>query len=73
MDYLKVKHSTRDPFSGDPQMTFRWDQDVEFVRAIVENRPCSPSFADGVAVQAVMEAAEASSEKGCWVDVKHEV
>jgi predicted dehydrogenase len=72
MDYLKWPGSQRDPFGGDPQVTFRWDQDVEFVRAIAEDRPCSPSFADGVAVQAVMDAAIESSERRMWVDVKQE-
>lgn len=73
MDYLKHPASPRDPFGGDPQITFRWDQDVEFVRAIVENRPCSPSFADGVAAQAVMEACIQSDKTRSWVDVKHDV
>jgi predicted dehydrogenase len=72
MGYLKLPGSNRDPFGGDPQVTFRWDQNVEFVRAILENRPATPSFADGVAVQAVMDAAIESSEKRAWVDVKHE-
>ncbi|HZZ41455.1 MAG TPA: Gfo/Idh/MocA family oxidoreductase [Tepidisphaeraceae bacterium] len=72
MDYLKWPGSTRDPFGGDPQVSFRWDQDVEFVRAIAENRPCTPSFADGLAVQAVMEATIQSSQRRAWVDVKRE-
>lgn len=70
MGYLKVPGSSRDPFGGDPQVTFRWDQNVEFVRAIQENRPCSPSFADGVLAQAVMDACIQSSQTRQWVDVK---
>jgi predicted dehydrogenase len=72
MDYLKWPGSPRDPFAGDPQVTFRWDQDVEFVRAIVEGRPCTPSFADGVAAQAVMEACIRSDKTRAWVDVRHD-
>jgi predicted dehydrogenase len=73
MEYLKHPASPRDPFAGDPQVTFRWDQDVEFVRAIIENRPCSPSFADGVAAQAVMDACQQSDKARAWVDVKHDI
>ena len=42
-------------------------------RAIVENRPCSPSFADGVAAQAVMDACQQSDKARAWVNVKHDI
>jgi predicted dehydrogenase len=48
----------------DPQQAFRWDQDVEFIAAIREGRPCTPSFHDGARVQAVIEAiVTASAER----------
>lgn len=61
--------SPRDPSVGDPLATFRYDQDFEFIHAIVNNRPCVPSFFEGVAVQAVMDAAHESSQQRAWIDV----
>ena len=40
-----------------------------FLCAIVEDRPASPSFRDGLAVQRVMAAAQESSRTGTWVRV----
>ena len=60
----------RDPSAGDPIATFRYDQDVEFINAIVQQRPCRPSFLDGVRVQAVMDAALQSDAQQRWVDVQ---
>lgn len=68
-EFWKWPGSRRDAASGDPVVTFRYDQDVEFIDAIVNQRPCRPSFLDGVMVQAVMEAAVESEEKRAWVDV----
>jgi predicted dehydrogenase len=62
--------SPRDPKAGDPLASFRWDQDVEFVRAIVDGRPCRPSFLDGARAQAVMDAALLSAGERRWVDVE---
>ncbi len=39
----------------------------QFLRAITENRPASPSLADGLHIQTVMEAAMRSSAAGRWV------
>ena len=41
----------------------------QFLKAIDEDRPASPSLADGLHIQAVMAAAERSSETGSWVNV----
>ncbi len=41
----------------------------QFIRAIWDDQPCSPSFADGLRTQRVMEAAERSSEAGAWVEL----
>jgi predicted dehydrogenase len=40
-----------------------------FVDAIVADRPLSPSFYDGLKVQEVIDAANASDEQGCWVSL----
>ena len=61
--------SGRDPSAGDPLATFRYDQDVEFVTAIRDGRPCRPTFWAGAAVQAVMDAVVTSAEQRRWVDV----
>jgi predicted dehydrogenase len=67
--FLKWPGSTRDPKQGDPLVTFRYDQDAEFIAAIREGRPCRPSFHDGVRAQAVMDAALASVRDGAWATV----
>jgi predicted dehydrogenase len=71
-EFLKWPNSPRDPHVGDPVITFRYDQDVEFIRAIVEKRDCVPSFREGVQAQAVMDAAVLSSNERRWVDVTKE-
>jgi len=40
-----------------------------FLTAVVEGRPASPSFHEGLAVQRVMAAAQQSSRLGRWVDL----
>ena len=40
-----------------------------FVDAIVDGLPLSPSFYDGLQVQQVIDAANASDEQGCWVSL----
>ena len=61
-EFLKWPGSPRDPLAYDPLSTFRFDQDVEFIRAIAEQRPCVPSFIDGAKAQAVMDAALLSAK-----------
>ncbi|CAA9420881.1 MAG: hypothetical protein AVDCRST_MAG64-2914 [uncultured Phycisphaerae bacterium] len=68
-EFLAWPGSPRDPRQGDPLVTFRYDQDVEFVNAIVEQRPCNPSFADGAKVQAVIDASLESERERRWVEV----
>jgi len=67
---IEVPTSFHVSASGDPLVTFRYAQSFEFVDAIVNNRPCSPSFYDGVAAQGVMEAALESHRTRCWVEVR---
>ena len=59
----------RDPGAGDPLITFRYDQAFEFIDAIRSERPCVPSFRDGVRTQAVMDAAVRSAETGQWINL----
>jgi predicted dehydrogenase len=61
--------SPRDPGAGDPLVTFRYDQAWEFIDAIRNDRPCVPSFHDGVRMQAVIDAALHSAETRQWIDV----
>ena len=42
---------------------------ADFVQALAGERPFAPDFDDGVAVQAVLEAAQKSAERGRWVRV----
>jgi predicted dehydrogenase len=42
---------------------------VDFVRALHDGSPFAPDFDDGVAVQAVLDAAIASAKSGKWVKV----
>jgi len=68
-EFLKVPASARDPRQGDPLLTFRYDQMVEFIDAITHERPCVPSFYDGARAQAVMDAAMESDRTGRSVEV----
>jgi predicted dehydrogenase len=68
-DFWVWPGSPRDPGVGDPLVAFRYDQAFEFIDAIRNQRPCVPSFHDGVRVQAVMEAALQSNESQGWVNL----
>lgn len=70
MEFLKVPGTPRDANQGDPVQVFRYDQDFEFIQAIREDRPCSPSFADGVKVAAVIDAILESTEHRKWVSLE---
>lgn len=63
--------SPRDPSVGDPLISFRYDQAFEFIDAIRNQRPCVPSFHDGVRTQAVIDAAVQSTQDKAWVDLAH--
>jgi predicted dehydrogenase len=42
----------------------------QFLRAVAEGRPASPSLVDGLHIQAVMAAAERSAAAGAWVKLE---
>jgi hypothetical protein len=50
-------------------VSFRYDQDFEFISAIHEKRDCWPNFADGARVAAVIDGVLASEKSGKWVEV----
>lgn len=68
-DFWRWPGSPRDPRSGDPLVTFRYDQAWEFVDAIRSMRPCAVTFHDGARVQEVTDAAVRSAETRQWVEL----
>lgn len=67
--FLKHPQSSRKAGAGDPMRVWRYDQAVEFIEAIREGRDASPSFADGLAAQAVIDAVLRSVAERRWIDV----
>jgi predicted dehydrogenase len=45
----------------------------QFLKALWDGRPASPSLADGLKIQAVLEAAQTSASAGRWMPVQREV
>jgi predicted dehydrogenase len=68
-EFHTVAGSPRVAGQGDPLVTFRYDQAWEFIEAIRQGRPCTPSFHDGARAQQVMDAAVRSAETKEWIDV----
>ena len=70
-EFWSVPNSPRDPAKGDPLVTFRYDQAFEFIDAIRNQRPCSPSFLDGARAQLIMDAAVESAAERRWVQLEN--
>jgi predicted dehydrogenase len=70
-EFWRWPGSPRDPRQGDPLVTFRYDQDFEFIDAIRNQRPCVPSFLDGVRAQAVTDSVLLSAKERRWVELPH--
>ncbi|QBD77693.1 Gfo/Idh/MocA family oxidoreductase [Ktedonosporobacter rubrisoli] len=68
-DYLVYPGSLRDPFLGEPTVTFRYDQDFAFIQAIINGQGNIPTFYDGMRCQAVIDAILQSARERRWVDV----
>jgi predicted dehydrogenase len=68
--FLKLPQSQRVTGDGDSSVVWRYDQEVEFIQAIREERDCTPSFHDGARCQAVMDAVVQSVEERRWVSVR---
>lgn len=68
-EFLVWPGSRRDPAQGDPRASFRYDQNFEFIDAIINGRPCVPSFLDGARVSEIIDAAILSSRERRWIDL----
>jgi predicted dehydrogenase len=67
--FLKISGSPRDVHAHDPRWGYRYDQAWQFVESIRMGETRSPSFADGVRCQAVLDAVLASAAWRQWVNV----
>lgn len=71
-EFLKPPSSPRDPSQGKPATVFRYDLMWEFVSAIVDGRPASPSFLEGLKAQVVADSVLRSHAERTWVDIPEE-
>jgi predicted dehydrogenase len=67
--FLKISGSPRDVHAHDSRWGYRYDQAWQFVESIRMGQTRSPSFADGVRCQAVLDAVLASVASRQWVSV----
>ena len=67
--FLKIANSPRDVHAHDRRSGYRYDQAWQFVESIRMGQTRSPSFADGVRCQAVLDAVLASAASRQWVNV----
>ena len=68
-EFLKVRGAPRNPAEGDPRWSYRYDQAFWFVSNIRHGQSRSPSFADGLSCQTVIDAVLDSSSRGSWVSI----
>lgn len=69
-EFLTYPGSQRDPLSGDPLATFRYDEDFAFIQAIITGEQDNiPSFYDGMRCQAVVDAVIQSAQERRWIEV----
>jgi predicted dehydrogenase len=68
-ELLVYPGSPRNPYTGDPTVTFRYDQDIAFVQSIVDGHNDIPTFYDGMRCQAVIDAVLQSSQQHRWIEV----
>lgn len=67
--FLKIPGSPRDVHAHDPRWGYRYDQAWQFVESVRMGKTRSPSFADGVRCQSVLDAVLASVDSRQWVNV----
>lgn len=67
--FLKPADSPRSIIDGEPATLFRYDLAWEFVSAIVEGRPATPCFKDGLNAQLVADAVLKSQEQRTWIEM----
>jgi predicted dehydrogenase len=68
-EFLTYPHSPRNPYEGEPTVTFRYDQDFAFIQAIMNGGGDIPTFFDGMRCQAVIDAVLQSAQEKRWVEV----
>jgi predicted dehydrogenase len=68
-EFLVYPGSRRDPFVGEPTVTFRYDQDFAFIQSILTGSHDVPTFYDGMRCQAVIDAVLQSARERRWVEV----
>jgi predicted dehydrogenase len=61
--------SPRNPRADDPLHGYKLDQGVAFVRAVRGETTDYPTFRDGAAVQAVVDAVDLSARERRWIEV----
>jgi predicted dehydrogenase len=61
--------SPRNPRGDDPLLGYKYDQGVAFVRAIRGEATDYPTFRDGAAVQAVVDAVDLSARERRWIGI----
>jgi predicted dehydrogenase len=61
--------SPRNPRVDDPLLGYKYDQGVAFVRAIRGESNDYPTFRDGAATQAVVDAVDLSAQERRWISV----
>ncbi len=69
-EFLKLDGAPRDIHAHDPRWGYRFDQAYQFIQSIRAGQGRTPTLADGVRCQAVMEAALDSCESGQWTEVR---
>lgn len=69
--FLRSAHSQREVLATAPNLGFRYDQGIEFVRAIqTGDQNTLPDIVDGLKAQAVVDAVLQSSQSRNWVSVQ---
>mgnify|MGYP005850078135 CR=1 FL=1 len=68
-EFLRTPESARDVREGEKRWSYRFDQAFWFTESVRRGESRTPSFADGVRVQKVLDAALRSAESGAWTTV----
>ena len=68
-ELLVYPGSPRNPRADDPLLGYKYDQGVAFVRAVRGEATDYPTFRDGAAVQAVVDALDRSAQERRWIGV----
>jgi predicted dehydrogenase len=69
LDLQVYPGSPRNPRSDDPLLGYKYDQGVAFIRAVRGESSDYPTFADGAAVQRVVDAVDLAARERRWVTI----